>query len=397
MKATNVLNMDIQRLYEALTSPTPPPHLKPAGTPFQLATHLSLLQKIEGVPLLGLTYTAEELCNRFPHDVVPLHAQPIFKKELSRYRGWRRAIFDLYLLDIGKPADIENIAALTRIARLEFTVEKHKELYILRNILPENLRICDLDAENALALDKSLDPKDRPPFRRALSVIDQLQTAQLAQDVKYLLPNEMIGQLPAPSSHVYNAPLPPKLAAEFADGATLLKAAMPFAYRLALLSGALSDDDDPTLDELALRLKPLFGIDPADYGFRSPTQATFQIYIRHIWKFSSLGPYVRARTLSPIQVTWAELRRQLRSRGKTEMIHGTYLVSKYAVADGLAPQELTPTWFQNTDQRLSGGARRAFRTGVFVIDDLIQCDDLPGHLLPQYPSGITRMRKKPAM
>ncbi|MGJ8546663.1 MAG: hypothetical protein ACSHWZ_14550 [Sulfitobacter sp.] len=394
-KATNVLCMDIQHLYEALTSPTPPPHLEPAGTPFQLATHLSLLQRMEGVPLMGLTYTAADLCNRFPHDVVPLHAQPIFKKELSRYRGWRRALFDLYLLDMGRPADMEDIAALMRIARLEFITEKPSELSILRKILPANRRICDLNAESALALDKSLDPKDRPPFRRALSVIDQLQTAQLAQSVQHLLPTKNIGQLPAPSSHVYHAPLPPKLATEFADGATLLKAAMPFAYRFALHTGALSNDDDPTLNELALRLKPMFEIDPAEHGFRSPTKATFQTYIRHIWKYSSLGPYIRDSTLSPIQEAWVEFRRQIRLHGKTEMIHGTHYVSKHAVADGLAPHELNPEWFQGTDQRLSDVDRRAFRSGAFVIDALIQCDDLPGHLLPRHASGIKRMRKKP--
>lgn len=397
MKATNVLNMDIQRLYEALTSPTPPPHLEPAGTPFQLATHLSLLQKIERVPLLGLTYTAADLCNRFPHEVVPLHAQAVFKKELTRYWGWRRAIFDLYLLDMGKPADMEDIAALTRIARLEFATEKHKELSILRGMLPANLRICDLNAEKALALDKSLDPKNRAPFRRALSVMDHLQTSQLAQGVKHLLPKEKIGQLPAPSSHVYNAPLPPKLAAQFANGGASLKAAIPFAYRFAVLIKTLSDGDDPTLEELALVLKPMFELDPADYGFRRPNKATFQTYIKRIWDCSSLGPYVGISTLSPVQEAWAKLRKQLRAHGKSDMVQGTYFVSKYAISDGLSPHELSPTWFQNTDQRLSGAARRAFRSGVFVIDDMIQCDDLPGHLLPQSPSGITRMRNKPAL
>lgn len=387
--------MDISRLYEALTSPTPPPHLDPAGTPFQLATHLSLLPKIEGVPLLGLTYTAEELCNRFPHDAVPLYAQPVFKEELSRYRAWRRALFDLYLLEIGVPADMDEIAALTRIARLEYTVGKYKKLFILRRTLPKGLRICDLSTNVALTVDKAIVPKDRPQFRNALSVIDQLQTAQLAQSVQHLLPTKNIGQLPAPGSHVYHAPLPPKLETEFADGATLLKAAMPFAYRFALHTGALSNDDDPTLNELALRLKPMFEIDPAEHGFRSPTKATFQTYIRHIWKYSSLGPYMRDSTLSPIQEAWVEFRRQIRLHGKTEMIHGTHYVSKYAVAAGLAPHELNPEWFQGTDQRLSGVDRRAFRSGAFVFDDLIQCGDLPGHLLPRHASGITRMRKKP--
>ena len=386
--------MDIQRLYEALTSPTPPPHLEPAGTPFELATHLSLLPKIEGVPLFGLTYTAADLCNRFPHDSVPLYAQSVFKKELTRYRAWRRALFDLYLLDVGVPPDMDEIAALTRIARLEYTAKKHQELSVLRRTLPNGWRICGLNAEAALNLDKALDPKDRPQFRRALSVVDQLQTAQLAKSVQHLLPTKLIGKLPKPSSHVYHAPLPPKLTAEFVDGEALLKAAMPFCYRLAVLTKALSADDDPTLDELALRLKPIYDIDPAEHGFHSPTKANFQVYIRHIWKYSSLGPYVPISTLSPVEKAWAEFRRQLRSHGKTDMIPRTHHVSKYAIADGLAPHELNQAWFAVIDRGLSGVDSRAFRSGAFFFDQLRQSDCLPHHLLPRHASGIVRMRKK---
>jgi len=393
-KATNVLSMDIQRLYEALTSPTPPPHLEPAGTPFQLATHLSLLPKIEGVPLLGLTYTAADLCNRFPHDVVPLYAQSVFKKELSRYRAWRRALFDLYLLDIGVPADVDVIDALMRIARLEYGGRTYQRLSILRRTLSNDRRICDLNTETALALDKALIPRDRAPFRSALSVIDWLQTGQLAQGVQHLLPTKPIGQLPAPSSHVYHAPLPPKLAARFADGEALLKAALPFCYRLAVRTKALSADDDPTLEELALRLKPIYDIDPAEHGFHSPTKANFQVYIRHIWKYSSLGPYVPISTLSPVEKAWAEFRRQLRSHGKTEMIPRTHHVSKYAIADGLAPHELNQAWFAVIDRDLSGVDSRAFRSGAFFFDQLIQSDCLPHHLLPRHASGIVRIRKK---
>lgn len=87
--------MDIGNIYEALTSPTPPAHLLRAGKVLPLTITVSLLMKIEGVPLSFLSYTADALATRFSHETVPSHARSIFKEELSRYRAWRRTLFDL--------------------------------------------------------------------------------------------------------------------------------------------------------------------------------------------------------------------------------------------------------------------------------------------------------------
>lgn len=128
--------MDIENIYEALTSLNPPAHLLRAGKLFALTTTISLLIKIEGVPLSFLSYTADALDMRFPHDTVPAHARGIFKKELSRYRAWRRTLFDLYLLETGAPADQDAISGLMRIARLEGEGGNATKLRILRHVLP---------------------------------------------------------------------------------------------------------------------------------------------------------------------------------------------------------------------------------------------------------------------
>lgn len=198
--------MDIENTFEALTSPNPPAHLLRAGKLFALTTTISLLIKIEGVPLSFLSYTADALDMRFPHDTVPPHARGIFKKGLSRYRAWRRTLFDLYLLDTGAPADQDAISGLTRIARLEFKEVNAPTLRILRHVLPVEVTISDLTYENALEIDKSLDEKKRPAFRNALYLLDRLRAVPLAAASTHLLPREVIGLLPPPSGHLYHAP-----------------------------------------------------------------------------------------------------------------------------------------------------------------------------------------------
>ncbi|WP_281969110.1 hypothetical protein, partial [Roseovarius nanhaiticus] len=50
-ETTNLQFMDINHIYEALTSSPPPEHLLPAGSPFASASALALLVQIEGVDL----------------------------------------------------------------------------------------------------------------------------------------------------------------------------------------------------------------------------------------------------------------------------------------------------------------------------------------------------------
>jgi len=251
--------MNINRTYEALTSPTPPQHLLRAGSPFATASALALLIKIEGVPLLALSYSAEDLQTRFPHGKVPPCAQKVFKRELSRYRAWRRTLYDLFLLETGALADHDPIAGLRRIARLEYGGRTDESLRSLGGTLPEGIAINELTFASALQIDQGLNENMRPPFRAALSLLDRLQTAPLATASRHLLPSGPIGRLPAPSAHVYHAPLPPTLDAAYAAAPPNVRAALPFVYRLSLMTGIVLPDDDPSLDVLAGKCVSLWG------------------------------------------------------------------------------------------------------------------------------------------
>lgn len=386
--------MDIDRIYEALTSPSPPENLKRAGRPFASASALALLIKIEGVPLMGLSYSAEELDSRFPKDNVPPCARSIFKEELSRYRAWRRTLFDLFLLETGTLADQEPVAGLMRIARLEFDENKSRRLSILRRVLRDGMQVSDLTNAHALQIDRQLCGSMRLRVRVALSLLDQLQRAPLAAASGHLLPAEIIGRLPAPSGHLYHAPLPPRLQAAYADAPTLPKAAMPFVYRLSLMTGIVSSEQDLSLDELAWKCRALWEVDPADHGFQRPSQVALRMYIRHVGQYSGQG-YIAPKPKQPtVAATWADLRQLMRSHGKETMTSRTSAVSRYAMQDSLVPAAITPEWVRETARSLKGWQRNAFRSGIFVLDDLIEDASFPDNLLPRQVSGMARERRQ---
>lgn len=285
-KSTNLLCMDIIRTYEALTSSAPPQHLRRAGTPFAVATALSLLSRTEGVPLFTLSFRPEELDARYPAGSVPQHAREVFKMELSRYHGWRRTVFDAFLLDTGRPPDQDPVSALMRVARLEIPGNSYQHLRTLRRAVPDLSRLHDIGREGALHIDKQLPPKLRPSFRTALSVLDRLRESSLATASRHMLPCTAIGTLPAPSSHLYHAPLPKRLDGVYSEAPLKLRAAIPFVYRLCCLAGILIPHEDPSLDELARKSRQLWDIDPSAYGFRSPTKAALKKYITNIGKCS---------------------------------------------------------------------------------------------------------------
>ena len=283
--------MDIQHIYEALTSPTPPKHLARAGSPFALATAISLLMTIERAPLWTLRYTADELLTRFSKSHVPPCVHGIFKTEKTRYLAWRRKIFDLFLLDQGKSPDTDPIDALIRIARVEFAGSTHQHLYVLRRVLSEQAGIGALTRSEALRIDRTLKPMTRQTFRAALGMLDRLHSAPLAASSSHLLPQETIGRLPPPSGHIYHAPLPTQLEKIHAEAPPLLKRAIPFVYRLSVETGVISSGEDPSLDEFANTSRSLWDVDPANYGFERPNKVALRAYIRDIGKASST-PYI---------------------------------------------------------------------------------------------------------
>ncbi len=389
---TNILCMDINHTYEALSSPTPPPHLSPAGSSFAAASALALLIPIEGVPLLALSYSAQDLQTRFPHDRVPPCACRVFKQELSRYRAWRRTLFDLFLLETGSFADRDVVAGFERLARLQFGQHVNR-FSILRHALPNTMEIRDLTAASALDIDRSLPDHRRQPFRAALSMLDRLQDAPLAAGSRHLLPSEIIGRLPPPSGHLYHAPLPPRLEAAYSDAPALLRAAMPFVYRLSLITGILSPDQDPSLDDLASKCVALWDVDPIDYDFLRPSQVTLKTYIRNIGKHSGVGQTPPARELSAIPQAWSDLRSLMRQHGLKKQVQRTCGVSSQAIKDEVAPAAVTPAWIQKTLEILPRQKRNAFRSGIFVLDDLIKDKKFPSGVLPQETSGLSRERK----
>jgi len=85
----------------------------------------------------------------------------------------------------------------------------------------------------------------------------------------------------------------------------------------------------------------------------------------------------------------------MRVHGKDKMIQRTFGVSRYAILDEVPPVQITPAWVRKTMQSLEDQRRKAFRSGIFVLDDLINDACLPDHVLPREVSGITRERKRP--
>lgn len=387
--------MDIENIYEALTSPNPPAQLLRAGKLFALTTTISLLIKIEGVPLSFLSYTADALDMRFPHDTVPFHARGIFKGELSRYRAWRRTLFDLYLLENGAPADQDVIAGLMRIARLEGEGYNSQKLYILRHIISEKMKVSNLTYANAIKIDKTLTENDRQTFRGALYVLDRLQAAPLAAASTHLLPREVIGLLPPPSGHLYHAPLPPVLSLAYEAGEPPLRAALPFVYRLSLLAGILTAQQDPSLDELARKCQLLWEVDPAKFGFARPSKAALKQYIRNIGRHSGITYSPPIPKQSVVDAAWADLRISMRSHGKRSKVNCTSYVSKYALKDQLTPAMITPDWVKEIEQSLSGYHRRTFRSGIFVLDALLDDPSFPNENMPSQASGLIRERRQP--
>ena len=391
-KSTNILSMNIAHIYHALSCPTPPAHLARAGSPFATASALALLIQIENVPLLALSYSASDLQTRFPSHEVPLCAQKFFKLELTRYQAWRRTLFDLFLLETGSFADQDLIAGLERIVRLQFK-RRTNELYALRHALPPTVEIKDLTPSSALQIDRHLDGPLRQSYRAALGLLDRLQDAPLAAGSRHFLPAEIIGRLPPPTGHLYHAPLPPKLDAVYSVAPSRVRAAVPFLYRLSLIAEILSPDLDPSFNDFAEKCLSLWNVDPQEHGFQKPSQVALQSYIRRIGLHAGADYAPPTPVQATVPQAWTDLRSLMRQRGFQKMIQRTFGVSAHAIRTGISPAKMTPEWIQETLQVLPRQERNAFRSGIFVLDELIQHKEFPQDVLPREVSGLTRMRE----
>lgn len=393
-KATNVPCMNVAETYQALTGDAPPAHLLRAGGAFALRTALLLLAEFESLPLVAMSYSGTDLARKFPGDVVPVQAQCTFNSELTRYQSWRRRVLDLQLLSDGTRVDVDPIAGLQRIARIEIGDWAINSFYTLRKVLPEATDPAAVDRSIALRINAELSGFVLSAFRQSISVMDRLQESPLAKATG-LLPAEPIGPLPSDSDHRKHAPLPDKLAEEFERAPANIRSAIPFVYRIAVMRGLISSSDNITMKDLVCGSNEvvLLGLDPADFGFERPTRATLRMYVRRLVRHVGPVDAPRRSSSDPVAQAWAELRLELSGRGLKSVMTRTIAVSNYAVPQGLRPAEITPGWIAETERSLSGRKVTQFRTGIFAIDGLFELADFPSSLLPKGISGLARQRK----
>ena len=254
------------------------------------------------------------------------------------------------------------------------------------------MEVKDLTSANALEIDRRLQDPLRQGYRAALSLLDRLQDAPLAAGSRHLLPARIIGRLPPPTGHLYHAPLPPKLDAVYFDAPPLVWAALPFVYRLSLITKLLPSGQDPSLDEFAQKCASLWDVDPKAHGFHRPSQVALKTYLRNIGQYAGCDHKPLPQEQAPVPQAWTNLRELMRQRGLQKRIQRTFGVSAHAIRDGLSPSTITPSWIQKKLQILPRQERNAFRSGIFVLDELIRDSSFPGDGLPGAMSGLSRER-----
>lgn len=383
--------MNIGSLYQALASSQPPVELLRAGSPFALQTALTLLSKIESVPVMMMFYSGTELSERYPANKIPVSAQGVFKNELTRYQSWRRRLLDLQFLSSGEVVDADPIVALQRLARLEVSDWAINPFYLLRKILPDGVNPGQIDRDLAIQMNARLSGSERMCFRSACRVLDRLQDSTLAKGTG-LLPDETIGLLPRAKDHRANAPMPERLEREYEDANAAVRMALAFVYRVAVLCELCDASANLSPKQLLAEqmLKALRGIDPAELGFARPSKKTFEDYLNRLIRHFSIHDVRLNQHAVSAEKAWSEFRRELSDREMTSLKSRIGTVSKLAVSQGLSPQELTPAWFARTWVALEGYIVAHFRTGAFAIDTLFEHEDFPRELLPEEPSGFVK-------
>lgn len=156
--------MDCGNLFDELSGADPREELTRAGSPFALATALSLLAQIEQVPLMLLRYSGTNLAIQLPLDKIPERAQEIFGRERPRYLAFRQRILDLQLLATRTRVDADAIHGLQRLARLEIGTWAANPFYQLRHVLGDQVEAAGLTRETAIELDRELTGQKKNDF-----------------------------------------------------------------------------------------------------------------------------------------------------------------------------------------------------------------------------------------
>lgn len=390
-RSANIRFMTYADVFTRLSGETPPEHLKPAGAPFAIATALTLLTRIVGVPLFALDCPPPKLAQMFPGDRVPEAAVPVFGRELTRYQAWRRLLLDCQLLETGCAVDPDPIAGLQRLARIYISRNAQNPFYYLRTVLPEGISPCQLDRELAIALDRELSGSCRQAYRASLSVMDRLQDHPIAKSTG-LLPEERIGSIPKERDHVAFAPLPEPLKSEYDALPRIDQNAIAFVYRIARMEGLFSADQAIGVSELGAPdvVSLLQVVDPANHGFTRPSRAMYLRYVKQV-EFRKNGGVKKCYLPpeDPVERDWKRLFNEVREKVMSPVPAHLSYVAKSAKLDGLRPCDLTRQWCRETERSLPVKRASGFRSGCYRLDDL-HGTGVSQDLLPPEGTGIHR-------
>lgn len=388
--------MDIAQVYQDLEADDPPAHLLKAGSAFALRTNLALLATFEGLPMFALSFEGTQLDERYPATHVPETAQPMFGFELPRYHAWRRMLLDLQLVATRSPVDIDPIAGLQRLARLEVGAWAANPFYTLRLALPSGVRPDELDHGLALKINADLSGQHWNSFRMAVSLMNRLRSSDLATATG-LLPADVIGPLPVRAARSRRVALPSRLEADYQRAPRTVRAAISLVYRLLSDLEAIHDPDEVSVETLLTDDAEAIFRDyaPSDFGLTTPSRKVFKNYLR------ALRLYVRRLkqepgegAMDPAASAWGELRAALRKAGHGKEAQKLFSISGFAIKAGLAPQDLTLEWFAVTVANLPREQRNLFRSGSFTFDGLVNVEEVPEHLRPRQPSGFAKRSRK---
>lgn len=367
--------------------------LRLTASPFVIQTTLSLLTKIVGLPLIAIAETPAELAARFPPDEVPQEAESVFGRDRSRYRSWRQTLLDALLIHTKSHIDTDDLAGLRRLSRLFIRPTAVNPLYYIPKFVPCEMSVRELSADVARSIDSDLSGQDRVIFRALASVLDHLQDVETARATG-LLPREKLN-LPKSYDHFEFIHMPEQLRVIREQAPRNVQNALDFCYRFSVVSGLLVDGEDAALTDLTKPsfLKALRDLDPAEFGFQRPSKSTFEQYIKRMDAYARRGVHKRDIVPDdPIEAAWWQLSKFIRDHfGKFP--DEAVVVRKLALTDGLAPGDLTHSWFRTHEGELEGSKRSQFRRSAFFYDRLQELA-LPPDLEIQNGCGLKPLRRR---
>jgi hypothetical protein len=349
---------------------------------------LDLVSHFHGLPLAMLDLDAPKFALAFPRNQVPDFAQPVFGREVPRYRQFRNTVLDCQML--AGPGDVDSSGwfSLQRVARLCLG-DAARALSGVMSIISGNTEPWELDRGLALSIHKDLVGSPRSAFRHGLSLIDRLHDFDLARK-SGLLPAERIGRLPTRKDHAGLEPLPATLRALRDASPRPTQNAIDFLWRLAVAADVFRRGEDPSLEAFARRLPELARLDPACHGLALSGKTLNGYYQRLVRALVSAG-CPDPRVTSP-RASWRRLHKAAAAAGVNPA--ELYPVSSRAVRDGLGPGDVTPAWFAQTCAMLDRTGSHLFCRAAVAFDALLGGSGIPPELLPAEPSGMTRARRR---